>query len=89
MKLDTKRTIFVGFAFMAICAFWQIYDSIVPLILKNTFDLNDAVSGIIMAMDNVVAVFLLPVFARCPTGRIHASGAECRISFSVCSWPLR
>ena len=62
MKLDTKRTIFVGFAFMAICAFWQIYDSIVPLILKNTFDLNDAVSGIIMAMDNVVAVFLLPVF---------------------------
>lgn len=62
MKLDAKRTIFIGFAFMAICAFWQVYDSIVPLILKNTFDLNDAISGVIMAMDNVAAVILLPFF---------------------------
>lgn len=62
MKLDTKRTIFVGFAFMAICAFWQVYDGIVPLILKKTFDLNDAVSGVLMACDNVVALLLLPVF---------------------------
>ena len=62
MKLDKKRTIFVGFAFMAICAFWQVYDSIVPLILKETFDLNDAISGFIMAMDNVVAILLLPLF---------------------------
>lgn len=62
MKLNNKRTILVGFAFMSICALWQIYDSIVPLILKNTFDLNDAVSGVIMAMDNVLALFLLPIF---------------------------
>lgn len=62
MKLNTRQTILVGFAFMSICAMWQVYDSIVPLILKNTFNLNDAVSGVIMAMDNVLALFLLPVF---------------------------
>lgn len=62
MKLDDKRTFFVGFAFMAICAFWQVYDGIVPLILKNTFDINDAVSGAVMALDNVLALILLPVF---------------------------
>lgn len=62
MKLNYKRTIFVGMAFMAICAFWQVYDGIVPLILKQTFDVNDAVSGVIMALDNVLAVFMLPLF---------------------------
>ncbi len=62
MKLNTRQTIFAGFAFFSICAFWQVYDGIVPLILKNTFDINDAVSGFLMAMDNVLALFLLPLF---------------------------
>ena len=62
MRLDNRRTILVGFAFMAICAFWQVYDSIVPLILKNTFDVNDTLSGFIMALDNILALFLLPFF---------------------------
>lgn len=62
MKLNYKRTIFVGFAFMSICAFWQLYDSIVPLILKQTFAMNDAVSGVIMSLDNVLALFMLPLF---------------------------
>jgi len=62
MKLNTRRTLWVGLAFMSICAFWQVYDSIVPLILKNTFDLSDSVSGVIMAMDNVLAIVLLPLF---------------------------
>ena len=62
MKLDNKRTIFVGFAFMAICAFWQVYDGIIPLILKNTFGINDVLSGGVMAIDNVLALVLLPLF---------------------------
>ena len=37
MKLNNRRTLTVGLAFMSICAFWQVYDGIVPLILKNTF----------------------------------------------------
>lgn len=62
MKLNKKRTILVGLAFMSICALWQVYDNIVPLILKETFGVNDAVSGVIMAMDNVLALFMLPLF---------------------------
>jgi len=62
MKLNVKRTILVGLAFLSICSFWQLYDSIVPLILKNTFAVSDTVSGVIMAMDNVLAIFLLPLF---------------------------
>ena len=61
MKLNYKRTFLVGFAFMAICAFWQMYDNIIPLILQHTFGLKDGIIGVIMAADNVLAVFLLPV----------------------------
>ena len=61
MKLDTKRTVLVGFAFLSICAFWQMYDNLVPLILTNTFHLNETISGAIMAADNVMALFLLPL----------------------------
>lgn len=62
MKLNYKRTILVGFAFFLICLFWQVYDSIIPKILTDKFGLSHVVSGAIMAIDNILAVFLLPVF---------------------------
>lgn len=61
MKLNYKRTFLVGLAFLSISAFWQMYDNIVPLILQNTFHLNESVIGAIMAIDNVLAVILLPI----------------------------
>ena len=62
MKLNYKRTVCVGFAFFLICAFWQAYDTTIPLILTNKFGLSQTLSGIIMALDNVLALFLLPLF---------------------------
>ncbi len=62
MKLNNKRTILVGLAFLSISAFWQMYDNIVPLILTKTFQMNETFSGVIMAADNVLALFLLPLF---------------------------
>ncbi|ABX43243.1 MFS transporter [Lachnoclostridium phytofermentans] len=62
MKLNYKRTFFVGLAFLSICSFWQLYDNIIPLILKNTFGIGETVTGVIMALDNVLALFLLPLF---------------------------
>ena len=62
MKLNNKRTVLVGLAFLSICAFWQMYDNVVPLILTKTFHLNETFSGAIMAADNVLALFLLPFF---------------------------
>ena len=62
MKLNYKRTIFVGFAFFLICTFWQAYDTIIPKILTDKFGMSQAASGVVMALDNVLAIFLLPLF---------------------------
>ena len=62
MKLNVKRTILIGFAFLSISAFWQMYDGLIPLILTNTFGIPKTASGSIMAIDNVLALFLLPLF---------------------------
>ena len=64
MKLNYKRTILVGFAFFLICAFWQAYDNTVPLILTNKFGMSQTWSGVIMALDNVLALFMLPLFGH-------------------------
>ena len=62
MKLNTKRTMLVGLAFLSICIFWQMYDSVMTLILTDTFHLNETLAGAVMAADNVLALFLLPFF---------------------------
>lgn len=62
MRLNYKRVILVGMAFFLISAFWQAYDAIVPLILTNHFGLPQSASGAIMSIDNVLAVFMLPIF---------------------------
>jgi len=75
MKLNYKRTFLVGLAFLSISAFWQLYDSLVPLILTGTFGMGETLRGAIMAADNVLALFLLPLFGglsdrtRTPLGR--------------------
>ena len=62
MKLNYKRTILIGFAFLSICAFWQFYDNEIPKILKYNFNLGETATGAIMALDNVFALFMLPFF---------------------------
>ena len=74
MKLSYKRTILVGFAFFLICAFWQAYDNTVPLILTNKFGMSQTWSGVIMAMDNVLALFLLPLFGHISDKCTHPKG---------------
>ncbi len=62
LKLNTGQTVRVGFAFLAILAFWQMYNNVIPLMLTKTFHMDKSVSGAIMAADNVLALFLLPLF---------------------------
>ena len=64
MKLNYRNTLLVGLAFMSIIAFWQLYDNVIPLLLTRTFKLDESVTGVIMAADNVLALFLLPLFGR-------------------------
>ncbi len=62
MKLNYKRTILVGFAFFLICAFWQIYDVTIAMTLTSKFGMSQTASGVIMALDNILALFMLPLF---------------------------
>ncbi|MEF9988472.1 MAG: MFS transporter, partial [Christensenella sp.] len=82
MKLNNKRTILVGLAFMSICAFWQVYDGIIPLILKNTFNIGDTASGVVMALDNVLALFMLPLFGAF-SDRTHTKLGK-RMPYIIC-----
>ncbi len=62
MKLDSKKIFFVGLAFFLITLFWQTYDSVISKILIDKFGLNQTVSGFVMAFDNILALFLIPLF---------------------------
>ena len=62
MKLNIKRTLLVGIAFMTISSFWQLYDFSIPLMLKNDLGVSDTLSGVIMSLDNILALFMLPLF---------------------------
>lgn len=74
MKLNYKRTVLVGFAFFLICAFWQAYDSIIPKILTDKFGMNQTLSGFIMAFDNILALFMLPLFGSISDKSKHKRG---------------
>lgn len=74
MKLDYKKTIYIGLAFMLISLFWQTYDAIITKILIDKFGLNQFWSGAVMALDNVLALFLLPLFGGLSDKTNHKKG---------------
>ena len=82
MKLNSRRTILTGLAFLSICAFWQMYDNVIPLILTKTFHMNETLSGAIMAADNILALFLPAVFSARSTKRTRKSASACPTSSS-------
>ncbi len=62
MKLNYKRTVLIGLAFMSILAFWQFYDQVIPYVLENVFGLGTFSANAIMSIDNVLAIVMLPLF---------------------------
>jgi len=87
MKLDWKKTFLIGFGFLGISAVWQIYNAFVPIFLQTGhpgfassreilgFGLNASATGAIMGIDNLAAIFILPMIGiwsdriRTPIGR--------------------
>ncbi|MBQ9369603.1 MAG: MFS transporter [Clostridia bacterium] len=64
MKLNYKRTIKVGLAFAIIMLFWTAYDFVIPLLLERAFGLSNSLRGVVMGIDNVLSLFLLPIFGK-------------------------
>lgn len=62
MKLNTKQTVLIGLSFASILAFWQFYDQVIPVILENHFGRSTIVTNAIMSVDNILAIFMLPLF---------------------------
>lgn len=64
MKLNIKQTVLIGLSFASILAFWQFYDQLIPVILENHFGRSTRLTNAIMSIDNVLAIFMLPIFGR-------------------------
>ena len=64
LKLNYPQTIKVGFAFAIIMLFWTAYDFVVPLLLENAYGLSNMMRGLIMGLDNLLSLFLLPIFGK-------------------------
>lgn len=63
--LNNKRTILISLSFFTVLLAWGFFNFKVPLLLDEvlgTFFLKDIVKGAIMAIDNLVAVFVQPFF---------------------------
>lgn len=75
IKMNYRLTILVGLGFMTISAFWQLYDFVIPLIMLKAFNLGDTLAGVVMSADNILALFMLPIFGmlsdktKTPIGR--------------------
>ena len=64
LKLNYGNTFKVGLAFAIICAFWGAYDFVVPLLLEHAFGMSNTLRGLIMGLDNLLSLFLLPLFGN-------------------------
>lgn len=64
LKLDYPQTFKVGFAFAIIMLFWTAYDFVVPLLLEHAYGLPSWARGIIMGLDNLLSLFMLPLFGK-------------------------
>ena len=77
MKFNYKRTLLVGLCFLSISAFWTFYDQAIPFMLEYAFgtelrsifgaeilggDAATLLTQVIMTFDNILAVFMLPLF---------------------------
>ncbi|MEG1613496.1 MAG: MFS transporter [Clostridia bacterium] len=64
LKLDYKKTSKVGLAFAIIILFWNTYDFVIPLLIENAFGLSNASRGAVMGLDNLLSLFMLPLFGK-------------------------
>ena len=60
-KLDYKKTLLLGFGFLASSLAWSLYNSLVPVLLEERFMLSTTIIGAIMTIDNVFGIIFQPI----------------------------
>lgn len=68
LKLNVKKTLLCGIPFLSIMLLWQAYNWMVPIYLNDffteTLKVGEMLIGIIMALDNLFAIFMIPLVAN-------------------------
>ncbi len=59
-RLSAGRTFLLGLGFLGVTVIWALYNAYVPIFLKESFRLRSTVIGLVMTIDNVLAILLLP-----------------------------
>jgi MFS family permease len=51
----------LGFGFFGLSILWSLYNSDIPIMLKNVYNLSYTASGWVMNLDNILAITLIPL----------------------------
>ena len=62
MKLNIKQVFYIGLAFFVISMFGSLFDAIIGKMAINSYGLGHFWSGVLLALDNILALFLIPLF---------------------------
>lgn len=64
MKFDKRNVALASLVFGWISIFWNVYDQLIQSINTYSFALEPYESGWILAIDNIVGLFILPLFGH-------------------------
>ena len=83
MKLRLKNTVIIGFAFLSIMVLWQAYNWLVPLYLdgylRGVFNGNEFLIGLVMGLDNLFAVFMIPLIGKISDRQKAQTGSRMKL----------
>ena len=85
MKLDYRRTFILGFGFFGISIVWSVYNSFVPIFLRE-YVLPWWLVGFVMTFDNLLGITLLPYVGQLSDGTRTRWGR--RIPFIMIGTPI-
>lgn len=62
LNMNYKQAVLISLPFFAITMFWQAYDTIMPQILAYHYGISKTLLGVLMGVDNLIALLFLPLF---------------------------
>ncbi|MHB8070745.1 MAG: MFS transporter [Candidatus Cryosericum sp.] len=60
-KASYLKIFLLGFGFFGLSVLWSLYNSDIPIMLKNVYTLSYTASGWVMNLDNILAITLIPL----------------------------